>query len=198
MKESENSLDRYPGSQIPRAPLADFQEAAVPGTGDRKCARRTVTAGLEKETEEIVLQSIGGRYQLTHQLGIGGMGIIFGAIDSKLGRRVAIKVLKAAGDAESLNRFHMEATSAANLNHPNIVTVYDYGDFEGEPYIVMEYMDGQDLQRALDSGKQFDLVQIAEIISQVADALNCAHDAGVIHRDVSPRNIMILSQGAAR
>src|SRR5277367_477306 len=139
-----------------------------------------------------------GKYEIESRIGHGGMGDVYRAFDPTLRRRVAIKVLKVEGDAENLNRFRLEATSAGNLNHPNIVTIHDYGDFDGEPYIVMEYLEGEDLQRTIDSGKKFDLVEITDIMSQVADALECAHQAGVIHRDVKPANIMLPSRGGSQ
>jgi eukaryotic-like serine/threonine-protein kinase len=139
-----------------------------------------------------------GKYEIESRIGHGGMGDVYRAFDPTLRRRVAIKVLKVEGDTENLNRFRLEATSAGNLNHPNIVTIHDYGDFEGEPYIVMEYLEGEDLQRTIDSGKKFDLVEITGIMSQVADALECAHQAGVIHRDVKPANIMLPSRGGSQ
>jgi eukaryotic-like serine/threonine-protein kinase len=139
-----------------------------------------------------------GKYEIESRIGHGGMGDVYRAFDPTLRRRVAIKVLKVEGDAENLNRFRLEATSAGNLNHPNIVTIHDYGDFDGEPYIVMEYLEGQDLQRTIDSGKKFDLVEITDIMSQVADALECAHQHGVIHRDVKPANIMLLNRGGVK
>src|SRR5277367_6192824 len=98
-----------------------------------------------------------GRYEIESRIGHGGMGDVFRALDPTLRRRVAVKVLKLEGDDENLNRFRLEATSAGNLNHPNIVTIYDYDVFEGAPYIVMEYLEGQDLQRTMDTGKKFDL-----------------------------------------
>jgi hypothetical protein len=139
-----------------------------------------------------------GKYEIESRIGHGGMGDVYRAYDPTLRRKVAIKVLKVEGDTESLNRFRLEATSAGNLNHPNIVTIHDYGDFNGEPYIVMEYLEGDDLQRTIDSGKKFELVEITDIMSQVADALECAHQAGVIHRDVKPANIMLLSRGGVK
>jgi serine/threonine-protein kinase len=139
-----------------------------------------------------------GKYEIESRIGHGGMGDVYRAFDPTLRRRVAIKVLKLQGDTENLNRFRLEATSAGNLNHPNIVTIHDYGDFEGEPFIVMEYLEGLDLQRTIDSGKKFDLVEITDIMSQVADALECAHQAGVIHRDVKPANIMLLNRGGVK
>ena len=139
-----------------------------------------------------------GKYEIESRIGHGGMGDVYRAFDPTLRRRVAVKVLKVEGDAENLNRFRLEATSAGNLNHANIVTIYDYDVFEGEPYIVMEYLEGEDLQRTIDSGKKFDLVEITDIMSQVSDALECAHQAGVIHRDVKPANIMLLTRGGVK
>jgi Protein kinase domain len=139
-----------------------------------------------------------GKYEIESRIGHGGMGDVYRAYDPLLRRRVAIKVLKVGDDPETLSRFRLEATSAGNLNHPNIVTIHDYGDFEGEPFLVMEYLEGQDLQRAVESGRKFDLVEITDIMSQVADALECAHQHGVIHRDVKPANIMLLNRGGVK
>ena len=126
------------------------------------------------------------------------MGDVYRAYDPTLRRRVAIKVLKVEGDSETLNRFRLEATAAGNLNHPNIVTVHDYGVVDNEPYLVMEYLEGQDLQRTIETGKKFDLVEITDIMSQVSDSLECAHQHGVIHRDVKPANIMLLAKGGVK
>jgi serine/threonine-protein kinase len=139
-----------------------------------------------------------GKYEIESRIGHGGMGDVYRAYDPTLRRRVAIKVLKVEGDAETLNRFRLEATAAGNLNHSNIVTIHDYGDFEGEPYLVMEYLEGKDLQSTIESGRKFDLVEITDIMSQVADALECAHQHGVIHRDVKPANIMLLNRGGVK
>lgn len=142
-----------------------------------------------------------GRYEIVRELGKGAMGVVYEGIDPNIGRRVAIKtarrdVLEASGMAEEMmERFLREARAAGNLNHPNIITIYDSDEEDGLAYIAMEYLDGGDLRDTLDRRTSLDVEEIAEIGAQICDALAAAHDDGVVHRDVKPANILTPSSG---
>src|SRR5206468_11251517 len=125
-----------------------------------------------------------GKYQSQAELGRGGLVSVYRAYDPTVGRLVAIKVLTASGDRNLLSRFKNEAAAAGNLRHKNIVTIYDFGEHEGLPYIVMEFLEGEDLQQVISQRKPLTLLQKVSIMLQVADGLHCAHRSGVVHRDV--------------
>jgi serine/threonine-protein kinase len=133
-----------------------------------------------------------GRYEVQAEIGRGGFGRVFRAFDPTVGRQVAIKTLHAGGDHELLVRFRNEAAAAGKLRHHNIVIIHDYGEQGGEPYIVMELLDGEDLQRVIHSRRQLTLIQKLEIMRQGAEGLGHAHENGVVHRDVKPANMMLL------
>ena len=136
------------------------------------------------------------RYQILSQIGRGGMGEVYLAQDSRLGRKVALKLLPAqyTQDAERLRRFEQEALTASALNHPNIVTIYEVGEAEGRPFIATEYIEGTTLRRRMAAGR-LTMPETLEIASQVVSALAAAHAAGIVHRDVKPENIMIRPDG---
>jgi serine/threonine-protein kinase len=134
-----------------------------------------------------------GKYQILGILGVGGMGVVYRGLDKSVGREVAIKTLTEATD-ELRQRFQLEARSGV-LNHPNIVTVYDFGEQDGSPYIVMEYVPGDSLENLLRGGRQFSLIERLEIVRQVCLALGYAHQKGVIHRDIKPANVMVQPDG---
>jgi serine/threonine protein kinase len=139
-----------------------------------------------------------GKYAVTGEIGSGGFGRVYRALDPTFGRVVAIKVLNAPGDTDMVQRFHMEAKTVANLHHPNIVTVHDFGEDEsGAPFLVMEYLDGTTLQESIDAGS-LSLLEKFAIMSEVAEGLHYAHERGVVHRDVKPANIMRLADGSVK
>ena len=134
-----------------------------------------------------------GPYQIEHAIGAGGMGVVYRADDSRLGRKVAIKVLPHA-TGEYFRRFEREARTIGGLNHPNLLTLYDVGEHDGTPYLVTEMLDGESLRARLSRGK-LPLRQAVQIAADVARGLAAAHDAGVVHRDVKPDNIFLTTEG---
>jgi len=140
-----------------------------------------------------------GRYRIIKKLGAGGMGTVYQATDTQLGRQVAIKVPRVANDdtGEWIARFHREAGAAANFHHSNLCPVYDVGEIEGVHYLTMAYVDGQTLAKVIASAKDKPLSgkQIATVLQTVALALAEAHRGGIIHRDLKPANIMIDRRG---
>ncbi|HEY8168965.1 MAG: Stk1 family PASTA domain-containing Ser/Thr kinase [Candidatus Limnocylindrales bacterium] len=143
---------------------------------------------------------LGDRYRLTELLGEGGMATIFLGHDTKLERDVAIKVLRPeyGRDAAFVARFKQEANAAASLSHPNVVQVYDYGTDDAGPYIVMEYVDGQDLGEILRDRGFVPSAAAARIAMQVADGLAAAHAMGIVHRDVKPSNVLVSVAGQVK
>ncbi len=140
------------------------------------------------------------RYKMLALLGQGAMGTVYKAIDKQIDREVAIKILHPhllSGDMgeELTQRFKHEVKAAARCQHPNIVTVYDYGFNKGSPYMVMEYVKGVDLQVFLKSGQVLNAEQAIKLILKVLDALSVAHAMGVVHRDIKPANIMLVENG---
>jgi serine/threonine-protein kinase len=138
-----------------------------------------------------------GRYHVVERLGRGAMGTVYRAHDPQIGRTVAIKVLH-VDDDELRRRFRREVQSAGTLKHPNIVTVHDYGEEGGQPFIVMEYVEGRTLADLLRVGHQFSLSEKLHLARQLCSALDYAHDQGVIHRDIKPANLMIGRDGNLR
>jgi hypothetical protein len=139
-----------------------------------------------------------GKYEITGLIGQGGFGKVYKAFDPTVGRVVAIKVMVGETDETAITRFRNEAAACGNLHHKNIVTVYDFGEERGMQYLVMEYLDGQDLQQAMAAGRRLSLLEKVDIMYQAADGLLCAHRAGIVHRDIKPANIMLLSGGGVK
>ena len=136
------------------------------------------------------------RYRILEKLGAGGMGEVYLAEDTKLGRKIALKVLseELTANRDRLTRFDQEAYAASALNHPNILTIYEMGDEGGRHYIATEYIDGITLRRRL-SGPPMEVSEILDIAIQITGALEEAHAAGIIHRDIKPENVMIRKNG---
>jgi serine/threonine protein kinase/tetratricopeptide (TPR) repeat protein len=135
-------------------------------------------------------------YRILEKLGAGGMGVVYLAEDMKLGRKVAIKILshEYTTNKDRLHRFDQEAAAASNLNHPNILTIHEVGDDDGRHYIATEYIDGVTLRRKL-AASHLEAPEILDIALQIASALEEAHAAGIVHRDIKPDNIMIRRNG---
>jgi hypothetical protein len=138
-------------------------------------------------------------YRIESLIGRGGMAFVYRAVDQRLGRTVALKVLapELAGDAEFRRRFLRESRLAASLDHPNIIPIYDAGEADGMLYIAMRYVDGSDLKAVLAQEPQLGTERLIDIFTQVADALDEAHNHGLVHRDVKPANILIAPRSAA-
>ena len=145
-------------------------------------------------------QVLAGRYRLVELLGQGGMATIFRAHDAQLGRDVAVKVLRAeyGRDPAFVARFRQEAQSAAALNHPNVVNVFDYGMEAGDPFIVMELIDGGDLGSVLRERGVFEPLAAARIAQQIYEALDAAHGRGIVHRDIKPTNVLLTAGGRVK
>src|SRR3954454_6579665 len=137
-----------------------------------------------------------GSYRILKHLGAGGMGHVYLALDVNLGRHAALKFLspELVSNREMLDRLQSEARTASGLNHPNILTIYEVAELDGERFIASEYIDGPTLRDALQK-EEIDLATAINIASQIASALMAAHSAGVIHRDLKPGNIMIRPDG---
>jgi serine/threonine protein kinase len=139
-----------------------------------------------------------GKYQIQAEIGRGGFGQVFRAFDPTVGRHVAIKVLTTGSDRDLVTRFRNEAASAGKLRHKNIVTIYDFGEYSGTPYIVMELLEGADLQQVIADRAPLTLLQKIRMMAQVAQGLHAAHQSGLVHRDIKPANIMLLTDGSVK
>src|SRR3954465_7470181 len=141
-----------------------------------------------------------GKYDVTDKLGEGGMGVVYKGIDPGIGRPVAIKMMTGgfAENPDLLKRFQREAQSAGTLQHPNIVIIYELGTHDGNPYMAMEFISGESLEAIVSSHRRMSLVDKIDIMIQMLNGLQYAHEHGIVHRDIKPGNIMVLKDGTVK
>ncbi|HCK87644.1 MAG TPA: serine/threonine-protein kinase, partial [Erysipelotrichaceae bacterium] len=143
---------------------------------------------------------IANRYEVVQHIGQGGMADVFRAVDTILNREVAIKILRAdlSTDAVSILRFEREAQAATALAHPNIVEIYDVGDYKGHHYIVMEYVPGRTLKQVIKARGPLLPEEAVDIMKQLTSAVAEAHSRGIIHRDLKPQNVIVKADGSVK
>lgn len=175
---------------------------AAPGTGVPGERSRSPYTQLVSTapTDDLVGEILDGRYRVIERLADGGMATVYLALDTRLDREVALKVMKAhlAQDATFRSRFHREARSAARLSHPGVVAVYDQGEDDGHMFLAMEYVPGQTLREVFDAEGALTPRAAIDIMVPVLDALAAAHHAGIIHRDIKPENVILREDGAVK
>src|SRR6266487_2266293 len=144
-----------------------------------------------------------GKYEVRREIGRGAMGVVYEGYDPSIKRVVALKTIRAeqlAGEDPSavIARFRREAQAAGRLNHPNIVSIYDFGEDSGIWYIAMEFVQGRELKECFETNERFKIADIVRIMSQILNALDYSHRQGVIHRDIKPANIFLLADGSVK
>ena len=154
---------------------------------------------LRKMKNELAANTTLSHYRIVSKIGAGGMGEVWLAEDTRLNRKVALKLLPAelSSDVDRLRRFVQEAKAASALNHPNILTIYEIGETDGTHYIATEYIEGETLRHHIQHSRR-KLREMLDTIVQVASALSTAHQAGIIHRDIKPENVMLRPDGIVK
>src|ERR1051325_6566246 len=194
MPRTFNFPGRCSGVEGAKLRLSGFRAAE---TGDENVSSRLrANRDLTGATKTMNPMRQIGPYHLLHLLGEGGMGKVYLAEDTRLGRKVALKLLppELTQDKHRVLRFQQEARTASSLNHPNILTIFDIGEVESTHFIATEFVKGETLRERMATTKM-SLQEILDVVIQVASALAAAHEAGVVHRDIKPENIMVRRDG---
>jgi serine/threonine protein kinase len=190
-------------AHIPVFPNRAYWEAQQKAEAEKARLEAGARKNIEAEraifhTQNAIPKKI-GKYQVLDILGRGGMGVVYKAVDPTINRLVAIKVLLTDFDnQEMLKRFYSEAQSTGRLQHPNIVTLYELGDEAGTPYLVMQFLAGESLDKVISSSRQLTLIDMLGVVVQVCSGLQHAHSHGIIHRDVKPANVVLLPDSSVK